>query len=490
MTILLYIMLALIAQASFILLAILGLHLLHWARLRKRGPIEDGAVGSSGAEVVVTFVHGTFTPGGGALSTNSALAHALRQKLAGKRMEIRTIQWTGWNTLTSRRHGASILIKHIRRIRRGQPYAKHFIVAHSHGGNVALDAVQSGMTSRAISGMVSISTPYLVFLPVMSFKQLSYAIELAMKILLFIAWLMLFGFIHGNLPGDTEAGLSWRDGLDFFLAFFTLVIVSFPIALAGDRLQRTARRLNRFLANDATTTSALIVRTPSDEATLLLTTLMAIARIQMSIFLLAVRFSRVARVSVKTRLLRLPAWVREGVVTHALTGPLGAWLLRTWTTVLVISMLATHFIVWSAVFDVVQYYPRWFVWSFLPIAIVMAITGTLLILDFSPVFFLLFIGLCLLPVVFFFAAMLAPLAILVSIICAAAIGPGLTLGSFLSLPSIEGTPLGNVEVVNIIPGHRAVSGSTSPSVLRLLHSSALEDRNAIKAICDWIAVRV
>jgi hypothetical protein len=216
-------MLALIAQVSLIFLAILGLHLLHWTRLRKRGLVDDGAVGSPGAEVVVTFVHGTFTVGGGALSINSVLAQALRQKLAGKRMEIRTIQWTGWNTLTSRRHGASVLIKHIRRIRQRQPYAKHFIVAHSHGGNVALDAIQSHITSRAISGLVSVSTPYLIFLPVMSFKKLSYAIGLAMNILGLINGYVFFS-IYTRLLGD-GLGVFFLQCLHSISVFFQLVLL-------------------------------------------------------------------------------------------------------------------------------------------------------------------------------------------------------------------------------------------------------------------------
>jgi hypothetical protein len=270
---------------------------------------------------------------------------------------------------------------------------------------------------------------------------------------------------------------------------FTFYIGFFPIGLAGNRLRRTARQLDRFLANVATTTSVLIIRTPSDEPTLLLTTLMAVARIQMSIILLGVRFLRERRVSFMTRWLRLPAWVRGGIFTHALHSPLSKLLGRIWSTAFFISLLAISFIVLSAVFDVVQYYPRWFVLSFLPFAVILAITFTLTMMNFVPLFFVLFITMVLLLMMFCLATILAPFAVLLSIICAASIGPGLTLGSFLSLPSVEGTPLGNVEVVNIIPGHRAISGNTSPNVLRLLHSSALEDRIAIEEICHWIAVR-
>ena len=57
--------------------------------------------------------------------------------------------------------GAASLEKHVLRPRANGPALAHFLVAHSHGGNVALSALKNKAVRRSIDGLVCLATPFL-----------------------------------------------------------------------------------------------------------------------------------------------------------------------------------------------------------------------------------------------------------------------------------------------------------------------------------------
>jgi hypothetical protein len=68
------------------------------------------------------------------------------------------------NAHEDRREGAVRLRKKLNSIIRQSPDASVFIVAHSHGGNVALRAIcRSSYLKEQISGVICIATPFLKF---------------------------------------------------------------------------------------------------------------------------------------------------------------------------------------------------------------------------------------------------------------------------------------------------------------------------------------
>lgn len=110
-------------------------------------------------EVVVTLVHGTFARRAGWLKQDSSMSEAL--KAAG--CHVVPFHWSGKNTYWARARAASQLADHLKDCIATNPDAKQCIVAHSHGGNVAIHAVH-GAGREAFGAKISIvtlATPFL-----------------------------------------------------------------------------------------------------------------------------------------------------------------------------------------------------------------------------------------------------------------------------------------------------------------------------------------
>lgn len=122
---------------------------------------------------VVHFVHGTWQFG--------LLAHRLRflrkrplwfesgssirddiesRVPLGTRFE--TFEWSGDNSFVARDDAATQFVAHLRHAIDAFPRANHLIVAHSHGGTVAVEALRKDpkLTQSGVTGMMSIATPF------------------------------------------------------------------------------------------------------------------------------------------------------------------------------------------------------------------------------------------------------------------------------------------------------------------------------------------
>jgi len=109
--------------------------------------------------IVVTLIHGTFAPDAPWTKEESELCKAVNGAFPD-RVEFRRFGWSGGNTLDARRVAASNLRDQLRKDK--VPPARHFVVAHSHGGNIALYALRDPEVCKRITGVATLATPFLI----------------------------------------------------------------------------------------------------------------------------------------------------------------------------------------------------------------------------------------------------------------------------------------------------------------------------------------
>ncbi|MGX1412793.1 hypothetical protein [Bradyrhizobium elkanii] len=480
------------AQALFLIAAICVQHMLHLARLLLQNPTREIVSHGRGHEVIVTLVHGTFSGGGRWFEADSEFQKSLCNAIKNRRLIIATVTWRGWNTLLSRRQGTLALIRHVRSVRRDYPNAKHFIIAHSHGGNVVVDAIHEPTINRLVDGAITVSTPYLTFLPVFRLKGLIRFTDRLVYCVAFLALAVIWGALYSKIPSPGSAILRITSVvLMLFLLAVAQLAVGTLLGYIARLVKQTLRRLDRLLSNNTVPPGKLLVlRTPSDEATLLLATLTAFCRLQIAMALFSFRLLRALFAAARQRFRMLPAWARFAPHEYIPLSWKSKRIESALNLILGAAILAANAILLAGALGLAEPLS----WMGSPLGVVASIgfAGLFLLtlamlpsaLFFIPIAFL---GL---TVVLTTAIIVLPMVVLSSLICALAIGPGLTLGSLLSLPSVDGTPIGSCEVENLTPGRKTIYGSARPLVLRVMHSSILEDQTSLSKISSWIANRV
>lgn len=101
-------------------------------------------------QTVITLVHGTWARRARWTRPDSRLCSALREGLPHVLFE--RFIWSGSNSITSRESAARALAEQLRALVSRFPTANHYVIAHSHGGNIAMYAL-----ARTISAPVSAS---------------------------------------------------------------------------------------------------------------------------------------------------------------------------------------------------------------------------------------------------------------------------------------------------------------------------------------------
>src|SRR4051812_33993109 len=109
---------------------------------------------------VVTTIHGTFAKRAVWTGPDSPLSQYLRTHVSGP-VRIAPFEWSGRNSFEARSDAARRLREHLEAIARAEPDSRQFVVAHSHGGNVALLAAGDGILTSPVAGIVCLSTPFL-----------------------------------------------------------------------------------------------------------------------------------------------------------------------------------------------------------------------------------------------------------------------------------------------------------------------------------------
>lgn len=114
--------------------------------------------------VVVTLVHGTFARRADWTLPSSRLCRRIVATVRGP-VRFEQFLWSGWNAVTSRRRGVERLTSHLAASLGRWPHAIHFVIGHSHGGNIAFQAMRDAAVESRISGVVCLSTPFLCAAP-------------------------------------------------------------------------------------------------------------------------------------------------------------------------------------------------------------------------------------------------------------------------------------------------------------------------------------
>lgn len=113
--------------------------------------------------VVITLIHGTWARRAEWTMPGSALSKHLRTTVPELR-ELANFEWSGSVLQRQRVDAACDFLRWHEDVRRRHPVAQHFVIAHSHGGNVALEAAMRDEQLRAaLGGIICLSTPFLQY---------------------------------------------------------------------------------------------------------------------------------------------------------------------------------------------------------------------------------------------------------------------------------------------------------------------------------------
>src|SRR5262245_63892812 len=107
------------------------------------------------APVILHLLHGTWSPGAAWTQPGSELRRSLEREFRDS-VQIDVIRWTGRNRDADRNSAAEQVIPKLR-----QQNGVHFLVSHSHGGNVAVYAALDPDLRREgrVAGVICMNTP-------------------------------------------------------------------------------------------------------------------------------------------------------------------------------------------------------------------------------------------------------------------------------------------------------------------------------------------
>jgi hypothetical protein len=217
---------------------------------------------------IITLIHGTWAREAPWTQEGSLLVRALRA--ADPEATIERLKWSGGNSHAARLEAAARLVHRIRGCHRRHPAAKHYVIAHSHGGNVVRYALSLAEVSTALRGVVCLSTPF-----IMCGKPEGKELWPRMGMLLFLGYVLVKVLIGDNRIhflgiSPSLVGLL----LTILLGFLMMAPILFFLLVAklGSRTYRLWPSINKqelldsFEGASPSPDKFLIVRPGGDEA--------------------------------------------------------------------------------------------------------------------------------------------------------------------------------------------------------------------------------
>ena len=274
------------------------------------------------ASVVVTLVHGTFgrLPGGDApwVRDGSLLRQSLTEEL-GPDTTFLPFRWSGMNWPSARYRAADRLREHLRDTAARHPDLGHYVIAHSHGGNVALyalrDAAADERPGDLPAGVVCLSTPFIAAQP----RPVTLLRFVAGYTVVLVALFAVVAAVMGRLLVPWMASVQTDSAVanvlmwnEVWLEFVLCAVLSWRATTALVRLAQARRPL---IVVDRIPVPIRIYRSLGDEATALLVT----SSLLTWVATLAWRIASTLTIAV--------AGVFAGVVLGLLAIPLGVLLL-------------------------------------------------------------------------------------------------------------------------------------------------------------------
>jgi len=121
-------------------------------------------------EIIVHLVHGTWAngwlkPKSAWFENTSKLACCLRDGLPTN-VKINSFYWSGRNCVAAREEAAARLAHQIIQNAANGEKIEHFIVAHSHGGTLAYEALKKLPENCRVKGLICMGTPFVSITPI------------------------------------------------------------------------------------------------------------------------------------------------------------------------------------------------------------------------------------------------------------------------------------------------------------------------------------
>ncbi|ACC75885.1 hypothetical protein PPMP20_17635 [Paraburkholderia phymatum] len=119
-------------------------------------------------DVIVILIHGTFSTDAEWMRPNSPFIKTVAQRFGNVRVMFQPFIWTGisggrYNNTNFYRVTAAVHLARLQKdLRQHYPAAKIFVIAHSHGGNVALYAQREFDSKGIADAIVTLGTPFIV----------------------------------------------------------------------------------------------------------------------------------------------------------------------------------------------------------------------------------------------------------------------------------------------------------------------------------------
>lgn len=213
-----------------------------------RTKVEDHANVPS-PSCIVTLVHGTFARNAPWTSADSDLVGRLKAAGIGP-VQIRCFSWSGWNSFGARARAAAALGRDVEAVHREHLNLPHYIIGHSHGGNVAISA-RLALSDKIIEGVVCLATPILTTCRRRLTKSRQTMIGFAFYLVLILP------FIDWNAPPRDLTNLQ----------LFVMLAAALGATLLTIMASSLARKLDNVRpASDLDPCRVTFIRAPFDEA--------------------------------------------------------------------------------------------------------------------------------------------------------------------------------------------------------------------------------
>jgi len=415
----------------------LALSLIHAVHVRRRSVQGADVPSFTDPDVVITLVHGTWARHAGWVAVDSPLRRAL-SRTTPPLVSFQQFDWSGGNSLSARRRGVQGLIAQLRTSIARWPRAKHYVIGHSHGGNIAFQALADPLVKERVAGVVCLSTPFLNAAP----RELGPVGTTALRWLpsVIIFWTSV-GILQLVLPTYAEGAAA------------VILVGSLATGFVAPRWisHVSASALESLAYPTIDSSRVLIVRTAGDEAS---AALGATHFLSWSAGRLWLTTSRLLGRTVET----VERW-RQSLMRY--------WMVTVPIILCAIVVSVATFLLWETPDDA----PRW---------LRISLGASFLVLLFG-VGILARGGLvAALAGPWFFAAAAAPLLFLGAFV-SMAVGPELIVAGLVLQVTAETTPPGQWQVCQINDPGR-------DDTLRggLMHSSSYQHPRALEMIARWI----
>jgi hypothetical protein len=224
----------------------------------------------SEATVLVTLVHGTFARGSEWTKPHSVIRKKIGEKL-GERIHISVFKWSGLNSFGARKNAAKKLAVHLTEVAADHSVPQ-FVIAHSHGGNVALDALSIVGTLDPTIRLICLSTPFLIASRV-SIPPLLKRVPLIIHAFLGLAMPFLFTYWVTRLEifRSLSASAGTAEVAKFIIFLISVIVCGFLSIILNGRAIRFFDQIKCDISRvSPKSDDVLIFRQPGDEASALL----------------------------------------------------------------------------------------------------------------------------------------------------------------------------------------------------------------------------